>query len=123
VSASYDTSRSTDKDKVRALLGDTDVTPESDALFQDEEITAVLADTGSLSSTVSQLAYELVVRFARKPVNIKAGDVQVDYSSRLPAWRELAGRQSAASGLSFVTANYTGALESDEYSRLPWWCL
>lgn len=123
MSASYSTSRTTDRDKVRASLGDTDVSPAADALFQDEEIDAVLLDTGSVAETVSQLAYELVVRFARKPVSIKAGDVQVSYASRIPEWKALAAQQSASSGLTFVPANYTGSAAADEYSRPPWWCL
>lgn len=124
MAATYNTARTTDTDLVRAALGDTDVSPAADALFQDEEIDAVLLDTGSVSDTVAQLASELVVRFARKPVSIKAGDVAIDYSTRLPAWRDLAARgtaPSAASSLTFVPVSYGSGDTPDEYSRSAWW--
>lgn len=120
MAATYLTDRSRDIDQVRAALGDTDVSPAPDALFQDEEIAAVLVSTGSVSDTVAQLASELVARFARKPVSIKAGDVAIDYSTRLPAWRDLAARgtaPSAASSLVFVPVSYGGADALDEFGR------
>lgn len=124
MAATYNVARTTDTDLVRAALGDTDVSPATNALFQDEEIAAVLASTGSVNAAVMQLAFELVIRLSRKPVVIKAGDVSVDYSERIPGYRELAAggiASSAASSLSFVTANYTGDAATDEYSRAPWW--
>lgn len=92
MAATYSPSRVTAVDRVRAALGDTEVTPASAALFQDEEIAAVVAAAGSEYLAVGQLASELVVRFARKPVRIVAGNVTVDYSERLGGWQALADR-------------------------------
>lgn len=43
MSATYNSSLSTDLDWVRFLIGDTVVTPSTSAMLQDEEITAVIA--------------------------------------------------------------------------------
>lgn len=97
MAATYNDALPTDKDKVRSDLGGgITILPASSPLLTDEHINAVLLMEGSRQSAVAYLARELVVRFAGKPVSIKAGDVTVDYSARLPAWRELASRLADA---------------------------
>jgi len=120
VATTYNDALLTDKDKVRASLGDTDM---ASPLMSDEHITAVLVVEGSIMATVEQLAHELVARFGRQPVTIAAGDVRVDYSERLAVWRELANRNTTAgsgSGWGAIPATY-GAVAVDEYSRRSGW--
>ncbi len=74
---SYDPTLPTDKDKVRLKIADT---VEADPLFQDEEITAVLAVEGTVLKAAIALARGLVSRYSRVGGTIKADDVSVDVS-------------------------------------------
>jgi len=91
----YLTERTRDLDLVRAAIGDVDAAA---ALLSDEEITAVLASTGSVAAAASQFAGELVLRFARKPVRLTADGTMLDYSERLSAWRALAASGGSSDG-------------------------
>lgn len=124
MTATYDETLPTDKDRARAMLGDTNLIK---ALHSDEHITAVIAAEGSLMAGVAFLANELYVRFAREPVKWEADGTKMDYSGRLEAWRSLAASAQAGvagAGMSFVPAKY-GAADPpvDEYgidTRYPW---
>lgn len=115
----YDDTLSTDKDKARSQIGDTDIT---DALMSDEHIEAVLTWKGSVALAVAYLAQELIARFARDPIRMTDNGATTDMTENMRIWRQLAGdAQAAASGgaLSFVTANYTGEATTDEFARPP----
>src|SRR5688572_29195622 len=124
MSATYDETLATDKDKIRSLLGDTNVSPASNALFTDEHIAAVLTIQGTIKAAVAYLADELIAQSAQEPVKIIVTDggvsISVDYSKRIPLWQELASKSRTDSGgsLTFVTATY-GADTTDEYARPP----
>jgi hypothetical protein len=119
LSFSYSELLTTDLDKARARLGDTD---SASVLHSDEHIEAVLALEGSLAAGVATLARELVTRFARQPVRIADDGSSVDYSARIPAWQRLAAEQASASGIiTTVTAYYGRSETADEYSRGTWW--
>lgn len=117
----YDDTLPTDKDRVRAILGDTDT---SDELLTDAHIEAVLTAEGSVSAAVAWLADALVARFAQDPVRITADGVTLDYSRRIPVWQSLATRERGvgSGALSFVAATFGDATTAtDEYSRPLWW--
>lgn len=119
--ATFDETLPTDKDRARAILGDTTMT---DPLLTDAHISAVISLQGGLAAGVVFLAEELMARYARDPLRTTVEGVTVDYSANVALWRRVADRQqstlsaAAASGLSFVTADY-GAPATDEYAR-PW---
>lgn len=56
MSATFDTSLSTDKDWVRALIGDTDVSPATDAFLADETIEAILTKEMNVFMAASRAA-------------------------------------------------------------------
>jgi hypothetical protein len=125
---SYDDTLATDLDRARSLIGDT-TDPE---LHSDEHIDAVLTAQGSLGLAVSYLAWELVMRFANDPIKFTDVGGSYDYSHRIALWQVLAAPYQAslvtdatpssvsASPFSSVSVTYTGATDTDEYSR-PWW--
>lgn len=122
MSATYDETLSTDTDKARSRIGDTDVT---DALMSDEHIDAVLAWRGSVDAAVVYLAQELVARFARNPIRMSDNGTSIDMSENMKVWRQIAGdAQSSAAGgaLTFVPATYTGDDTAGEFGRpLTFW--
>jgi hypothetical protein len=63
---SYDPTLATDRDKVRALLGDTAATE----LLADEHIDAVLAWKNDFNTSVAFLAQELESHFATQPSSV-----------------------------------------------------
>lgn len=124
MSATYDDTLPTDKDKARSILGVTTVTSEATALVTDEHIDAVLTWQGSIDGAVSFLASELAARFAQLPsdVSLPSG-LRVAWRERIATWLALAGRASTGGvsgtqGLSFVPASYGEAAAVDEFARL-----
>lgn len=61
MSWSYDPTLSTDKDKVRLAIGDTDT---NNQRFSDEEITATLTNSDSVLEAAAALAESLAARYA-----------------------------------------------------------
>jgi hypothetical protein len=57
LAATYDPTLPTDKDYVRFLVPDTDVSPATDATFSDEEITAVIAEQTAKGRTGASTKY------------------------------------------------------------------
>lgn len=127
MSATYDDTLPTDRDKARSILGATDVTSETTALVSDEHIDAVLTWKDSLDGAVSFLASELASRFAQLPsdVTLPSG-LRASWASRISNWQKLAGVASTGgvsggSGLSFVTASYGSESNTDEFARPESW--
>lgn len=108
----YDETLSSDRDKIRALLGDIE---ESAPYFTDEHIDAVYELKASdLNLSAAFLANELVARFARNPIRWTAEGVSVDMSGQLSIWQSLA---QTAGSLTMVPATYGSADLPDEYAR------
>lgn len=118
--ASYADTLPTDKDVVRAMLGDTDVAA---PLLSDPHILAVLGVEGSVAAAAAFLAEELAARFAAQPVRVTGEGTTIDYTGRIEGWQRLALRLRAAvptadgGGLTGVSVTYRTAAAADEYSR------
>lgn len=120
MSASYDDTLPTDKDKVRSILGITDDTSEATALRTDEHIEAVLAWQGSIDGAVRYIASSLASQFAQLPSSIRSGPDALVWAERVKHWQELAQQGSptgTGGGLTFVDAVYSEAVTADEFSR------
>lgn len=119
MTATYDDTLPTDKDRARAILGDTNT---ASALLSDEHITAVLALEGSVSAGAAALADELIARFARDPVRITTGGDTVDFSGRLTAWQRIVATVRAQGGaLSFIPISYGVDTDAEFASPPNYW--
>lgn len=127
MSGSYDDALPEDRDKIRAILGDTN---SGDWLHTDSHIDAVLTWQASIDAAVAFLARELIARYARQPVVVTATGETVNYSDRLKSWQQIIDRADAAlttdttgaGAITMVTANYGAATASDDLDRTPiWW--
>ena len=96
----YDETLSSDRDVIRATLGDTDM---SRPLLSDEHIAAVQSRRTTVAATIAALASELVTRFALQPVRWEADGLKVDYGERLSVWRQLATAQSGGVATGVLT--------------------
>lgn len=93
MAATYNELLPTDKDRARALLGDTEVDPAEDALLTDEHILAVLEQEATFALGVAWLADELAASLAQEPVRVRlVSGLSVDYTERIPVLRDLATR-------------------------------
>lgn len=100
MAATYNASLSSAKDIVRFRLGDTDVVDA--ALLSDEEIAAVLSlKGGNEDAACLMLAKHLLARHGREVVKITQDGQTLDFSERIPVWRELVAslEQQSSGGL------------------------
>lgn len=101
MSATYDPTLAAPLDQVRFRLGDTSVTPASNALLSDEEIAALLAaNGGSVGKAAVAGCRGLIARFARL-VTHSVGDTSDQFSDLVDHYRDLLKglqRELAASG-------------------------
>lgn len=81
----YDDELTTDRDKIRALLGDT----ESTALLTDAHYDAVLS-LYDFNGAVAFLANELAATYARKPGSVTLYGLSVSWRDRVATWLALA---------------------------------
>lgn len=96
MATTFDPALLTARDRVRFQLGDTDM---AKPLIPDETYDAQIAwYGGDEQKAARELARGLIAEYGRKPVNIKAGSVQVDYRERLTVWRGIVGRIDIAVG-------------------------
>jgi hypothetical protein len=107
MSATFNPALPTDRDWVRADLGDTDP---ATAILSDAQINAVLAaelalPDGSRQTATWRCAAQAVAVIARDPVKLDAAGEQHDYSQRLAAllplaaaWRTLEAERIAEAG-------------------------
>jgi hypothetical protein len=99
MTATYDPTLATVKDRLRFRLGDSDP---GEFLLSDEEIAAVLSlKADDEDSALLYLAKGLIRRYSREPVRTSADGVTMDFSDRLKAWQEIVaeGSQTVTSGL------------------------
>jgi hypothetical protein len=85
---SYDPGQSTDLDKVRFKIQDTDPFQKDQWLFADEEIEAVLAEQGSVLKTALELAKVLCARFSQR-VTFNIGGDSRNYSDQVALYEKL----------------------------------
>ena len=85
---SYDPSQSTDLDKVRFKIQDTDPFQKDQWLFTDEEIEAVLAEQGTVLKAARSLAKALCARFAQR-VTFNIGGDSKNYSDQVALYEKI----------------------------------
>jgi hypothetical protein len=85
VTWTYSANITTDKDKVRLLIGDTDTT---DQQFQDEEIAWFLQVEPSFWEAAQRAVSSLIAKYSRL-VSVALGDAQVSYGQRVDHYKEL----------------------------------
>lgn len=83
---SYDPALPADKDKIRALVGDTDTT---DQLVSDEAIAVWLAQTGNIMDTAALIADGISASFGRR-ANLALDSLRVDFQARSDKFRDIA---------------------------------
>lgn len=112
---SFDEALSTDTDKARFFLGDTDTDNE---LLSDFQIESVLALYTPLATGIAVLAEGLVSKFAQKPTSVSASGKSIAWAERVKAWRDLAARLRATGSLTGVASAFSVAMvRSDGYSE------
>lgn len=85
----YNNSHSTDKDRVRFVIGDTD---NDRQLLSDEEILAVLDRQGDdITRSAIEIAEHLEAKFVRRAES-RSGDIIADFLTVASKYRELANR-------------------------------
>lgn len=105
----YSTAVSTDRDKVRLMLGDTDP---GDAKFSDEEIAGALAIYGTTSLTAAALADSLAAKYSGR-TSISVDGLSVNYAARVAQYSALADRLRSASAGS-IGEPFVGGIRSSE---------
>lgn len=82
MAATYDTSLGDNVSKVRLTIGDTDVTPASDAVFTDAELEYFLTkNSGSIDLASADAAEAWAAKYAANADNEKIGDYS--YSQKI----------------------------------------
>jgi len=80
MSATYDLT--TNVGKIRLIIGDTDIHPESDAIFTDEELTYFLtANSSNINLAAADALEAWVAKYATAPDSEKIGDYS--YSQKI----------------------------------------
>jgi hypothetical protein len=93
MAATFDDALPTDRDWIRAALGDTDT---SNAWLSDARIDAVLtAAANDRRVATLQLCEQLITLASQEPVEVTIAGLSVDYSAQIAAWKDLATRLRA----------------------------
>lgn len=112
---SFDATLPTDRDTVRALLGDTSGSGATE-LVTDAYIDALLL-LYSVTDTVAFIATGLAVRYAQQPTDITMpSGVRISWGKRIASWESLAAQMRAggSSGAAFSVR----LARSDGYTAL-----
>lgn len=127
MSATYSNNLPTAKDRMRQLLGDTNM---ANALRQDEEYLALLAGYTTETEATAVMAESLAAQFAQEPGYISTDGVTVQWSDRVKTWLELSARlrkalselvgTSGKVGRVVKPQNYNDSESAGEYVR-PYW--
>jgi hypothetical protein len=91
VSQTYDPTLPTALDRVRFLLGATDVSSADAALISNEELLSLISKHGETEAT-AQAAEGLASRWAQEPDRVGLDGDTYSWSSRVSAWQALAKR-------------------------------
>jgi hypothetical protein len=119
VTATFDPTLVTAKDRLRAALGDRDMTA---PLRTDEEYWAQLALTPDERLATAVMAEGLAAEYAFQPTTVSNENGTVSWAGRITAWQALAARlyaelkASAATGFGSARAERAGEIRS-EYRR------
>lgn len=76
----YDSTLSTDRDKIRVLIGDYD---SNDPMLSDEEIAFMQAENGDIYSTAAACIDIAIAALARKPESKSVGPLSLSYAGRI----------------------------------------
>ncbi len=104
--------------KVRLVIGDTDVTPETDAVFTDEELTYFLTENSNNISLAAADALEAwMAKYATSPDSEKIGDYAytqkiVEKMNKLR--NELRAKVASTPYLTWAEMDLTGLTEDDD---------
>lgn len=99
----------TDLTRVRFHVGDTD---SPTALFQDEEISAIVAEQGTWQKAVIACLENVIARLSYIP-NFRSNSLQVDYTSALQHYTDLLAKKQQELGVAGVTATIARAYRAD----------
>ena len=114
MSANYDLT--TNVGKVRLIIGDTDVSPESDAVFTDEELTYFLtANSSNINLAAADALEAWVAKYTTAPDSEKIGDYSysqkiVDHLNKLA--KELREKVEGAPVLEIASMDLTGVTDT-----------
>lgn len=127
MAAEYSDNLPTAKDRMRHILGDTDM---ENALRQDEEYLALLAGYATETEATAVMAESLAAQFAQEPDSVNTDGTAVTWKDRVKTWLELATRFRNALKEIKATASSTGRIvkprhydddfEHSEYRRPGW---
>ncbi len=110
MAATYSSTLPTDRDKVRFFIQDTDIT---NALLQDEEITAMLAIYGSYKSTAIACCEVLAAKFAGEAESKTIGNLSIEFRDKSAKYTAMA-KTLRAQTLKFVQPYLGGQSHSDK---------
>lgn len=105
MSWSYDPKLTDNKDKVRFLIDDADA---DDQLVQDEEITFMLGECGSIYRTASQLCETLQLRFSKQMSLTDGKGLTFDPQKQAEKYADLAVKYNARAAERGGTGLYFG---------------
>jgi hypothetical protein len=121
MSASYDETLPTDRDRARYLLGDTAVDPEADALRTDEHYDAVLADEPTFEAAVILIANSLITEFAQEPDSIRlVNGLSISFKERIDAWDRLVTQMQATQTAAAAAATQRAASSDSVATCVEW---
>ena len=123
MATNYSPALGTDRDRARFIVGDTgellDSSGEQVWLLQDETIEALLSQFG-YAEGVAQICEALISRFAQEPDQYEEeGGIQVRWSERIKAWKELARRMRDKGDASEEASGTRGAAYQLGQSTAP----
>ena len=116
--ASYDPNLGDDVSKVRLIIGDTDVTPATDAVFTDEEITYFLtANANNINLAAADALAAWMAKYAASPDSEKIGDYA--YSQKIiqnmnKLQKELREKDASTPYMTWAEPDLTGEGEEDD---------
>lgn len=109
----YDPELTTDKDKVRFRIGDTDSSVAQQQRLEDEEIEATVTDAG-LPEGMARCAEALAAKFMRAADSKQVASLKVSYASRVANLLDLAKRiRSGAESIAATDIVMTGTSKAE----------
>ena len=116
MSANYDLG--TDVGKVRLIIGDTDVFPESDAVFTDEELEYFLTvNSDNINLAAADACEAWVAKYAASPDSEKMGDyayTQKAVANYNKLAKELREKESSSPVFEWAEPDLTGENEEED---------
>jgi hypothetical protein len=104
----YTPGAATDLDDIRSAIGDTVSTAKEAERLEDEEITRLLATSGSLAAAKIACARALLAKIARRATDRTIGGLRLSYAQRADALRDLI--RDLESAITTAVAPYCGGI-------------